>query len=70
MAERPIAKPERQACGKFFFDCLEPSDTVYEGVICRTCGVIVTAEYFEQAYEPGLANRAPADAGLAEVPNG
>lgn len=41
------AKPEPQACGRYFFDCPSPSVTTSEGVRCKVCGVTVTASYFK-----------------------
>lgn len=41
-----VAKMERQSCGRFFFDCPEPSVSTLDGILCRTCGVTVTGQYF------------------------
>jgi hypothetical protein len=50
-AQTIVAKPERQSCGRYFFDCGELTTTTSDGVLCLKCGVTVTAQYFEQAYE-------------------
>jgi hypothetical protein len=39
---------EQRPCKRPFMDCQEPAVTVFDGVRCEACGVIMTAEEWDK----------------------